>query len=316
MSAARLPYLDASAIAAALSMEGAIAAIATALRAGLEPEDDPARQVVPVVGRLGGGQGHLLVMPSASAWAVGVKVVSVAPDEPQRRGSRIQGAYLLFDRETLAPRAVLDGAALTALRTPAVSGVAIDRLAVPEARRLVVFGTGPQAWGHVLAACAVRPITEVAVRGRDPGRVAAFVERCREELGLEARVADDDAIGRAEILCCCTTARTPIVSGREVGAQAMVVAIGSHEPDRREVDAALCARAMVVVEARSAALREAGDVVMAIAEGALDPATLVPLARLVRGEVAVPEERPRLFKSVGMAWQDAVVAAAIVQAAT
>lgn len=316
MSAARLPYLDASAIAAALSMEGAIAAIATALRAGLEPEDDPARQVVPVVGRLGGGQGHLLVMPSASAWAVGVKVVSVAPEDPLRVTPRIQGAYLLFDRETLAPRAVLDGAALTALRTPAVSGVAIDRLAVRDARRLVVFGTGPQAWGHVLAACAVRPITEVAVRGRDPGRVAAFVERCREELGLEARVADDDAIGRAEILCCCTTARTPVVVGSEVGERATVIAIGSHEAGAREVDAALCARATVVVEARSAALREAGDVVMAIAEGALDPATLVPLARLVRGEVAVPEERPRLFKSVGMAWQDAVVAAAIVQAAT
>ena len=92
---------------------------------------------------------------------------------------------------------------------------------------------------------------------------------------------------------------------------ATVVAIGSHEPDAREVDERLAGRATVVVESRASALREAGDVIAAIDAGALDPAALVPLAALVRGEACAADDRPRLFKSTGMAWEDLVVAAAV-----
>ena len=89
-----------------------------------------------------------------------------------------------------------------------------------------------------------------------------------------------------------------------------MLAIGSHEPDAREVDDRLAARATVVVESRASALREAGDVIQAIEAGALGPGDLVGLAPLVRGEVPIPDG-PRLFKSTGMAWEDLVIAAAV-----
>ena len=118
-------------------------------------------------------------------------------------------------------------------------------------------------------------------------------------------------MGLADIVCCCTTAREPLFDGTQVAPHATVVAVGSHEPTARELDALLLGRSTVVVEAVSAALREAGDVVMAIGEGALAPTGLVSLAALVRGEAYAADGRPRVFKSVGMGWEDAALAAAL-----
>jgi ornithine cyclodeaminase len=117
-------------------------------------------------------------------------------------------------------------------------------------------------------------------------------------------------VAAADIVCCCTTAREPLFDGALVADHATVVAIGSHEPDAREVDDALVARATVVVESRSSALREAGDVIAAMRSGALAEDVLVTLGELVRGAAPAPDG-PRLFKSTGMAWEDGVVAAAL-----
>ena len=269
-----LPLLD----VAALPLEAAVDALEAAL-AELDPEVAPARTILPV------GEGELLVMPAAAGGYAAVKLVTVGPREP-----RVQGTCVLFDAATLAPVALLDGIALTNLRTPAVSALAVRRLAAPDARRLVVFGRGPQARAHVDAVRAVRPIDHVAVLGREDG-------------------SNDDLVAAADVICCCTTAREPLFDGAAVAEHACVVAIGSHEPGVRETDDALAARATVVVESRASALSEAGDVIGAIESGALAAADLVTLRELVAGaELPVG---PRLFKSTGMAWEDAVVAAAV-----
>jgi ornithine cyclodeaminase len=116
-------------------------------------------------------------------------------------------------------------------------------------------------------------------------------------------------------VCCCTTAREPLFDGSLVADHAAVVAIGSHEPQARETDDALARRATVVVESRASALREAGDVIAAIASGALAAGDLVTLADLVTGRSEPDAGRPRLFKSTGMSWEDAVVAGAVLAAA-
>jgi ornithine cyclodeaminase len=277
-----LPFLAAADVAERLSPTAAIDALRAALLAGLDPEADPPR------GALAVGAGELLVMPSATADHAVVKLVTVG-GEP-----RIQGVCVVFDAATLAPVALVDGIALTNVRTPAVSALAVRALAAPDARRLLVFGRGPQAHGHVEAIRAVRPIDHVDMVSRDGSGV--------EEL-----------VRAADVICCATTAREPLFDGALVADHATVVAIGSHEPDAREVDDALVGRATVVVESRTSALREAGDVIGAIRGGALREDELVTLADLVCRRAVVDRTRPRLFKSTGMAWEDAVVASALVR---
>jgi ornithine cyclodeaminase/alanine dehydrogenase-like protein (mu-crystallin family) len=277
-----LPFLAAADLAERVSVTAAIDALDAALLAGLDPEADPPRGVLALAG------GELLVMPSAAAGHAVVKLVTVG-GQP-----RIQGVCVVFDATTLAPVALVDGIALTNLRTPAVSALAVRRLAATDARRLLVFGRGPQAHGHVAAIRAVRPIEHVDMLGRDGPGV-------------------DELVRAADIVCCATTAREPLFDGSLVADHATVVAIGSHEPDAREVDDALVRRATVVVESRTSALREAGDVIGAIAAGALREDSLVALADVVCGRVEVDFDRPRLFKSTGMAWEDAVVASALVR---
>jgi ornithine cyclodeaminase/alanine dehydrogenase-like protein (mu-crystallin family) len=290
-------FHDADAIARRLPHAAAVDALEAALRDGLDPEADPPRSFVAAAG------GELLVMPSAAGGGLGVKLVTVG-GEP-----RVQGVYVLFDGDTLAPAALLDGIGLTDLRTSAVSALAVRHLAARPPRRLAVFGSGPQARAHVHALRATAPVEHVAIVGRDRGRAEALAR----ELGAEP--AGPEAIEGADVVCCCTTAREPLFDGGAVGDEAVVVAIGSHEPEAREVDEQLATRASVVVEARSAALREAGDVIQAIEAGALAEDSLMTLAELANGRANLPDEAPRLFKSTGMSWEDVVVATALARRA-
>jgi ornithine cyclodeaminase len=110
---------------------------------------------------------------------------------------------------------------------------------------------------------------------------------------------------------CATSARAPLFDSTVLRPDVVVIAVGSHEPDARELDGALLGRATVVVEDVDTALREAGDVVLAIGERQLGAADLVPMRDVVTGAVAVPTDRPLVFKSVGMSWEDLVVAEAV-----
>jgi ornithine cyclodeaminase len=287
-----------------LSMAQAVEALERVLLDGLDPEECPARSNVPVPA------GELLLMPAASARYTGVKVAGVVPANAARGLPRITGSYLLLDGPTLQPLALYDGAALTSLRTPAVTALALRHLAAPEAGHLVLFGAGPQAYGHLDALRAVLPLTRLTVVGRSAEPAAALVAYART-LGLAAEAGTAADVAEADVLVCCTTARTPLFDGRLVPDHAAVAAVGSHEPAAREVDTALVTRAARYVEARSVALREAGDLLVPIGEGAIrETDTLANLSELVNGKAVVPHDRPRFFKSVGMAWQDLAVAAA------
>ncbi len=304
---AGLPWVDADRLLST-GFAAAVDALEAALADGLDPAADPARISVPL------DHGEFLLMPSQGPGVAGVKVLTVAPGNPERDLPRIQAVYLLCDAETLTPRALLDGSALTTLRTPALSAVAARHLAPSGPARVVVFGSGPQAWGHVHALAAVRELADVVITGRSAARAEELAERLRTE-GVAAMAGSASAVAEATIIVCATTASEPVFDGALVGDDAFVVAVGSHERDRRELDGELVGRSQVVVEDVATALREAGDVVMAIEEGHTDAAGLVPLAEMVRGAASVDRTRPRVFKSVGMGWEDLVVAAACVTAA-
>ncbi|OKJ34984.1 MULTISPECIES: ornithine cyclodeaminase family protein [unclassified Streptomyces] len=307
-----IPQFGPQELAGLLTPAAAADALAEALRGGLDPEACPQRTAFPVPA------GELLLMPAASGAYAGVKIAGVVPGNAARGLPRITGNYLLLDGPTLRPLALLDGEVLTALRTPAVSALALRHLA-PTGRplRLVLFGSGPQAYGHLEAVLAERALEQVVVVARDPGRAGRLAAHA-EGLGVRARTGGAGEVADADLVVCCTTAREPLFDGRLVRPGAVVVAVGSHEPSARETDTALVQRAAVYVESRAAALREAGDLLVPEAEGAIGPGHITgTLADLVHGRIPAggARGRPQFFKSVGMAWEDLAVAVALFGAA-
>ncbi|WP_341977755.1 ornithine cyclodeaminase family protein [Microbacterium sp. LTA6] len=286
-----------------VSMADAIAAISAVLRAGFDPEEDLPRTILDVP------NGQLLLMPSAVDGAAGQKLATVAPANPARGLERIQALYVLLDGATLAPTALLDGTALTSLRTPAVSAAVVDVLAGADAGDLVVFGTGPQAVRHVEALAAIRNLRTVRIIGRDESRTRAAVDAAQPYApNAEISTGTLDDLRAADLIVCATSASTPLFPSDLVRDDATIVAIGSHEPDRSELDPVLVGRSQVVVESRRVARTEAGDVIGAIAAGTLHPDDLVTMHELFTGQVQPATDRPRVVKTCGMGWQDLVVA--------
>lgn len=291
------PFLDAEDVLSLLPWPAAIAALEGAVRG--VPCDGPARMTVPA------SSGQVLLMPAVGARSAGVKLLGVAPGNGERGLPRIQGIFVLFDGETLTPTALIDGAALTALRTPAVSALAVGRLAPETAASLVVFGAGPQAEQHIRALRAIRPISSVRVVGRRD--VSAFAAR------LSATAGTVDDVAEADIVVCATNACTPLFPAGLLRPDACVVAMGTHTPDCFEVGVDVFARAdRVVVEDVSTSLREAGDVVAAIEAGTVDAGALIDYAHVVD---LTPEPGISIVKTVGMAWEDLAIAEALVAAA-
>jgi ornithine cyclodeaminase len=157
---------------------------------------------------------------------------------------------------------------------------------------------------------AVRAITSVVVVGRDRARAELLAGELCED-GVRAVVGTAEAVAEADIVCTCTTSRSPLFDEALVGPGTHVNAIGAYRPDTRELEAPLLARSLVVVETRASALAEAGDVVLAIADGAIGEAVLHELAPVVRGALGrSDDDQVTVFKSVGLALEDLVIAAA------
>jgi len=296
--------VSAEELRAALPMTEAIDALEEAFGSGVLP-------VSPLRSHVSTGDGDLLLMPSTGAAGAGVKLVTVNRSNPGRGLPLIHAVYVLFERGTLEPLAVIDGGALTSLRTGAVSGLATRHLADPAVSRLVIFGAGVQANSHLEAMCAVRPIAEVRIVGRSIDRTDALIERAGR-MGLVASAAGPEAASWADIVCTCTTSSEPLFDGESLKEGAHVNAVGAYTPDTRELDEHAVARGRVVVETREAALTEAGDLMMAIAAGSFRAEDIVAdLSEVVRGETVRASPRDiTIFKSVGVGFEDLSVARA------
>jgi alanine dehydrogenase len=263
------------------------------------------------------GSGTLLLMPAWSPEALGVKLVTVMPGAAARGAGTVQASYLLLDRATGQPRALIDGEALTLRRTAAASALAAQMLARPDAQRLLVVGTGRLAPWMAQAHVALRPdLTHVDVWGRNADAAEEVVEALREE-GIDAEVALDlrVAVELADVISCATTSREPLVHGAWLKAGTHLDLVGGFRRDMREADDAAIVRARIFVDTFAGALAEAGDLTQPIERGVIARSHVVgELAQLLRGEVEgrTREDEVTLFKSVGTALEDLAAASLVV----
>ncbi len=260
-----------------------------------------------------GGAGVMLLKP---AWRPGgpfaVKVVNIFPDNVRLGLPSVLGAVMLFDGDSGATLAAIDGRVLTVRRTAAASALAADYLAREDAARLLVVGTSQLAPALARAHAAVRPIETVEVWGRNYDKAVALARSLSSD-GMSATpvTALDDAVARADIVTCATLASDSLIRGEWLRPGAHVDLVGSFMPDMREADDLAMQRARIYVDTREGALAEAGELVQAIASGAIAPGDVVgELSELCRGEVVgrSSDDEVTLFKSVGTALEDLAAA--------
>lgn len=257
----------------------------------------------------------LLVMPGAlpEPAVFGAKLLSIFP-ENDRTGTApvIQGYVLLFDGNNGQPLALIDAGSLTAIRTAAASGAATRALALTEATDLALLGYGVQAASHLEAMCSIRPITRVRVWGPNPDRAAAFAKaQSTSALEVQPVATAEAAVTGADIICAVTASPTPVIEGRWLAPGCHLNLVGAHTPSTREADGAALARARVFTEITAFALAEAGDLLLAMAEGALTESAIAgEIGAVFEGTLSGRRsaEEITLYKNLGNVAQDLAAA--------
>lgn len=307
-----LRFLNAGEVRQALPMSQAIAGMKEAyqhLSAG--------RATVPLRSHIDvpAYEGTTLIMPAylEEKGDLAVKIVSVFPGNVKRQEPAISAVVLLLDDLTGRPVALLEGSALTAIRTGAASGAATDVLARSDAQIAAIFGSGVQARTQLEAICTVRAIQSVRVYSldRDQGRQFAATMAGFGPVPNEIEVVDSPAaaLAGADIICTATTSTTPVFDGRDLEPGVHINAIGAFKPDMQEVDAETIIRSLVVVDSVEAVMEEAGDLLVPLAAGQInDDHVYAELGQILNGDKPGRTKSKQItyFKSVGIAVQDAI----------
>jgi ornithine cyclodeaminase/alanine dehydrogenase-like protein (mu-crystallin family) len=260
-----------------------------------------------------GADATVILMP---AWHeadgfLGVKIVSVFPENSAKGKPSVMGTYLLLAGDSGEPLAAFDGVALTLWRTAAASALAATWLAREDARTLVMIGAGALAPRLIAAHAAVRPIENVLIWNRTAAKAEALADAL-DRPGLSVDASEDiaGAVGEADIVSAATMSREPLIRGEWLKPGTHVDLVGAYLPTMREADDAAVRRATVYVDTRAGALHEAGDIVQPVAAGILADEQIADLFDLAGGRAAgrrSPDEIT-LFKSVGTALEDLAAA--------
>jgi len=247
--------------------------------------------------------------------ALAIKVVSLFPTNPARGLAYIQAAVLVFDSETGRAIALLEGNSLTAIRTGAAGGAAIDLLARKDSKVVAVFGAGAQGRTQLEAACTARKIDAAFIFNADKEKAKSFSEEMKSKnmITKDIRVASNakEAIENADIICTATTSTKPVFNDKDLKAGTHISAVGSYTPEMQEVPAETLQRAKIFVDSRTASLQEAGDLIQPMRAGLFDESHIYgELGELILGKISGRQSQEEItyFKSVGIAVQDAMAA--------
>lgn len=300
-----LPQLSAEQVHAALPW---LALAETLTQAFVAPPEAPVRTAHAM-----SAADTLLFMPAWNERAIGMKLVTVIPTAGHFGGHTVDASYLLLDRATGSPRAMLDGEALTVRRTAATSALAARALAAPSPTRLLVVGTGRLAPYMVRAYHALHPtLQHIVVWGRNAETTQQLATELLDHgLPVSAATSLADAVHEADIVSCVTTAREPVVLGEWLRAGTHLDLVGGFTPAMREADDVAVSRARIVVDSMDSALKEAGDLTQPLAVGIISHDAIAgDLGAVLRGEVMARRSAQdiTLFKSVGHALEDLAAA--------
>lgn len=302
-----------------LSMPECIEAVEKAMRAlSSDGVIAPQRTFAP----LGPDAGSVAMMPATSGASgyFALKTLSLLPDNPSKGLPAIQGFIALFDQQTGELSAIVDGASVTAIRTAAASGLATRELSRSDVNTHGILGTGVQAYTHARAILAARPnISKTIIWGRSAEKAAGVANELRAELGCEVMTGSLEEATGCDVVSAVTGSSEPIIQFEYVGAGAHINLVGSHSPQKREADAETIVNSRVYVDLKSAALKEAGDIVIPISEGA-DPSSFLvgEIGEVLNGDEIGRESQTEItiYKSVGHAAQDLFAASAVADLAS
>jgi ornithine cyclodeaminase/alanine dehydrogenase-like protein (mu-crystallin family) len=301
MSTDKLLFLNEDDVRAVLKYDDLIPAIRQALMdfsAGRVIQ--PLRTVMSVADH----GGWFAVMPAVYGGVMGAKMVTFYPGNAALGKHTHMAMIQLFRAETGEPLAVMDGRLITEMRTAAVSAVAVDHLARPDAKVLGILGSGVQARSHIRALAQLRAFDEILVWSRSEENARKFAD----EVGATVTSAEE-AVTRADVVLTLTSSPEPVLQGRWLKKDAVVCAVGAVTPTRRELDDEAMQGA-VVVESREAGMREPGDILLAKAEVSAE------IGELLNGTALDRRDRPVVFKSVGIAVEDIATASLVYGLAT
>ena len=290
-------FIDEAAVRARLRMPELIDAMERAL---VEFSSGRVEQPVRTVIEFGGERSFFGSMPSyaPSLPALGAKLVTVCSGNSARGLDTHQAIIVMLDPITGVAQAILDGRYITEARTAAVSAVSARRLARGNAQVLGILGSGVQARSHLEALMLVRRFSEVRVWSPTAERLRQF----STETGARAMASAERVVRGADVVVAVTASPTPVIQSEWVDDGTHIIAVGACRPYQRELDPALVARATLIVDSRAAALQEAGDVVMGIAEGRWTAEHIA--AELGELPVRENEREITVFKSLGLAAED------------
>lgn len=243
----------------------------------------------------------------------GMKSVCVFHGNPEQGKDAHQGVVTLFDHETGEPLAVMNAAAITEIRTAAVSALATDALARQDASVLTIYGAGTQAQAHLRALVEVRPFTEVRVVSRDPANARRFAEAESEHVAppITAYRDPETAAKGADVIVTATTSHDPVLFRAWVSPGAHINAVGSSIPVAAELDPHLIAASTLICDRRESLVNESGDFLRAVEAGVVSEQDVhCELGEILDGTTAgrTSDEEVTVFKSLGLAVEDVVAA--------
>jgi len=259
--------------------------------------------------------GVLGMMPSYSAASkvIGLKTITVFPENRKIGYDSHQGVVMLFEAQHGRLLAIIDAGEITAIRTAAVSGVATGLLARPDAGHLAILGSGIQASKHLEAMRLVRNIRRVVVWNPSPGSARRFAEfeskRC--PLPIEVQESSRADVSGADIICTVTSSVEPVLFGESIPKGAHINAVGACQPNARELDTSAVVKARLFVDSRESALNESGDFLLPKKEGAIRDSHIIgEIGELALGEIEgrKSDDEITLFESLGLAVEDQIAA--------